>query len=344
MDEYNNRMSQSGEIEDEARGVPAQIPSQMSQIEFYGDVLLVVLVEINGDRQAVVPLRQFCDYLGVDWSGQRQRLLRDEELASEVMSVAVTPTQIHKRGYYNRPVLCLPLDLLPGWLFGVTPSRVKPEYRERVRLYRKKCYRALWEAFLRGELFSEEAETTSVVPSTVEKTVVPLGDQHIDALTEQINNLTAIVAFLQEHRRMLLEEAGQVVTIVEAGQQELLGRADHLSTQLTYVSSLLEQLVGRQSTTEAQVARIEARTQRLTPAHARNVQGLVEKIVRESERRSPKGIALIHAQVYGRLKTHFRAGKFDEIPDERYSEVEAFLGDLLRQITGGEQPMQGNLF
>ena len=142
----------------------------------------------------------------------------------------------------------------------------------------------------------------------MEKTVVPLGDQHIDALTEQINNLTAIVAFLQEHRRMLLEEAGQVVTIVEAGQQELLGRADHLSTQLTYVSSLLEQLVGRQSTTEAQVAKIEARTQRLTPAHARNVQGLVEKIVRESERRSPKGTALIHAQVYGRLKTHFRAG------------------------------------
>ncbi len=39
MDEYNNRMSQSGEIEDEARGVPALIPSQMSQIEFYGDVL-----------------------------------------------------------------------------------------------------------------------------------------------------------------------------------------------------------------------------------------------------------------------------------------------------------------
>ena len=44
------------------------------------------------------------------------------------------------------------------------------------------------------------------------------------------------------------------------------------------------------------------------------------------------------------LKTHFRAGKFDEIPDERYSEVEAFLGDLLRQVTGGEHPMQGNLF
>ena len=241
--------------------------------------------------QAVVPLRQFCDYLGVDCvQPQRQRLLRDEELASEVMSVAVTPTQIHKRGDHNRPVLCLPLDLLPGWLFGVTPSRVKPEYRERVRLLPEKVLSCPFGKPSCEESYSlkRQRRLRSVVPSTVEKTVVPLGDQHIDALTEQINNLTAIVAFLQEHRRMLLEEAGQVVTIVEAGQQELLGRADHLSTQLTYVSSLLEQLVGRQSTTEAQVAKIEARTQRLTPAHARNVQGLVEKIVRESERRPPE--------------------------------------------------------
>jgi hypothetical protein len=69
-----------------------------------------------------------------------------------------------------------------------------------------------------------------------------------------------------------------------------------------------------------------------------------EKIVRESKRRNQKGAALLHAQVYGRLKTHFRAGKFDEIPDERYEEVEAFLNDLLRQVIGGDLPTQGNLF
>jgi len=142
----------------------------------------------------------------------------------------------------------------------------------------------------------------------------------------------------------LLEEAGQVVSVIEAGQQELLQRADHLSAQLTYVSSLLEQLVGRQGETEGKLARIEERTKRLTPAHARNVQGLVERIVRESERRNPPGAALIHAQVYGRLKTHFRAGKFDEIPDERYSEVEEYLNGILRRVAGGEEPRQGNLF
>jgi|SRR5260370_6186668 len=323
----------------------ALIPIQVGQIDFYGDVLQVVLVEINGERLVLVPLRQFCQHLGVDWSAQRRSVLRDEVLAAEVMSVAIKTTIIPVRGQRQSYVaLCLPLDFLPGWLFNISPTRVKPEYRERVQRYRAKCYRVLWKAFLQGELFVEEEGKEALVVESVATSLAPSVDTRVDALTEQINTLTAIVAFLQEHRRMLLEEAGQVVTIIEAGKQELLERADYLSSQLTYVSSLLEQLVGRQSTTEAQVAKIEARTQRLTPAHARNVQGLVEKIVRESERRSPKGTALIHAQVYGRLKTHFRAGKFDEIPDERYSEVEAFLGDLLRQVTGGEHPMQGNLF
>src|SRR5260370_25773335 len=79
------------------------------------------------------------------------------------------------------------------------------------------------------------------------------------------------------------------------------------------------------------------------PAHARNVQGLVEKIVRESEQRSTKGSALIYVQVYGRLKTHFRAGKFDKLPDERYPELEEFLHEMLRNVVGGEGLRQGNL-
>lgn len=342
--EETKKTNQQEQPEDQDAQEKALVPLQVSQIDFYGDVLQVVLVEINGERLVLVPLRQFCQHLGVDWPSQYQRVQRDEVLAKEMMSVVITTTLIPVRGQrQSYPALCLPLDLLPGWLFTISPTRVKPELRERIQRYRGQCYRVLWKAFLQGDLFPEEERQATLIEA-IEVPLAPSGDQHIDALTEQINNLTAIVAFLQEHRRMLLEEAGQVVSIVEAGQQELLGRADHLSAQLSYVSSLLEQLVGRQETTEAQVAQINARTQRLTPAHARNVQGLVEKIVRESERRSPKGTALIHAQVYGRLKTYFRAGKFDEIPDERYTEVEAFLGDLLRQITGGEHPMQGNLF
>ena len=56
---------------------------------FYGDRLMVVLVEIGGEHQVLVPLRQFRQYLGVDWASQYQRTKRDEILAREMMSVVL---------------------------------------------------------------------------------------------------------------------------------------------------------------------------------------------------------------------------------------------------------------
>ena len=49
----------------------------------------------------------------------------------------------------------------------------------------------------------------------METAVVPSDDPRINALTEQIDTLTAIVAFLREHRQALVEEAGQVRAVIE---------------------------------------------------------------------------------------------------------------------------------
>ena len=343
MDENTYEEEETGEGPENAilEG-KALTPIQEGWMDFHGDALSVVLVEIASERQVYVPVRQFCEYLGLAWSPQYRRIERDEELQETVVFVTVTPTQTGKRGYYNRPVVCLPLEMLPGFLFGLTPSRVKPEFRERVRLYRKKCYRALWDAFLRGELFPED--TAVVISSTMgETTIVPSGDPRIDALTEQIDFLTSIKAFLEEHRAALLQEIG-VVHVLEAGQQQILRQGNELSAQLTYITSLLEGLVGRQAATEAQLTRVDERTKRLTPAHARAVQGMVERIVEASRRRHPRGPEVTHMHVYSRLKTRFRAGKFDEIDDARYGEVETFLHEMLQQVMSGEEPTQGSLF
>src|SRR6202163_3953191 len=158
-------LPQSGLEEAEATSERALVPLQVSQVDFYGDGLTAALVEIGGERLVLVPLRQFCQYLGVDWASQYQRTKRDEILAREMMSVVITTTLIPVRGQrQSYPALCLPLDLLPGWLFNISPSRVKPEYRERVQRYRGLCYRALWRGFQRGELFPVE-ELTSVEAS-----------------------------------------------------------------------------------------------------------------------------------------------------------------------------------
>jgi P22_AR N-terminal domain/ORF6C domain len=336
-------LTQSGLEEAEATSERALVPLQVSQVDFYGDGLTAALVEIGGERQVLVPLRQFCQYLGVDWASQYQRTKRDEILAREMMSVVITTTLIPVRGQrQSYPALCLPLDLLPGWLFNISPSRVKPEYRERVQRYRGLCYRALWQAFQRGELFPV-GEPTNVEASA--STITGSHDLRVIALSEQIETLSAIVELMQEHKAALLAE-GSAMEAVAINQQELMTQTVLISSQLDYVVTLLEGLVGRQVTTETRVAKIDERTAHLTPQHAHDVREMVDRIVQEMDRRSPGRpltYAQVYAQVYGRLKHHFRVAKYDQVSDERFEEVKAWLQEEWRRVRGGTLPEQESL-
>jgi P22_AR N-terminal domain len=343
--ENGEQLTQSGLEEAEATSERALVALQVSQVDFYGDGLMMVLVEIGGERQVLVPLRQFCQYLGVDWASQYQRTKRDEILAREMAAVVITTTAGpgQRSGQQRHAVICLPLDLLPGWLFNISPSRVKPAYRERVQRYRGLCYRALWRAFQRGELFPVE-EPTSVEASA--STITGSQDLRVIALSEQIETLSAIVELMQEHKAALLAE-GSAMEAVAANQQELMTQTVIISSQLDYVVTLLEGLVGREATTETIVARIDERTAHLTPQHAHYVREMVDRIVQEIDRRSPGRpltYAQVYAQVYGRLKRHFRVSKYDQVSDERFEEVQIWLQEEWRRVRGGTLPEQESLF
>ena len=88
---------------------------------------------VSTDREPIiyVPIRPICTYLGLSWSGQFERIKRDEVLSDALRFVRVTPT--NPQGG-DPEVLCLPLDYLPGWLFGVSASRVRPELKEKIIL------------------------------------------------------------------------------------------------------------------------------------------------------------------------------------------------------------------
>jgi hypothetical protein len=229
------------------------------------------------------------------------------------------------------------------------PRRPNYGVSYKIKRYRKDCYRVLWEAFLRGELFP--VEQALVEASVVE--AGPLGDPRIVALSEQIETLSAIVALMQEHKAALLAEASGMA-VVAANQQELLQRTDTISSQLDYVVALLEQLVGRQetlvgrqTTTETKVAKIDERTAHLTPAHAKYVHEMVDRIVQEIDRRNPGSTlnyARVYSQVYGRFKRYFRVAKYDQVADERFEEVKAWLQEELRRVRSGALPEQESLF
>ena len=120
-------------------GEPALVPVREQRVDFYGDTLLAAE---GPDARIYVPVRLLCEYLGLDWASQYQRIKRDPVLADAIRSVVVTTTD---RG--ARPMVTLPLDLLPGWLFGISAARVKPELQEKILRYRRECFRVLWDAF-----------------------------------------------------------------------------------------------------------------------------------------------------------------------------------------------------
>jgi hypothetical protein len=119
------------------------VPQTERFVDFYGDRINLLLLKDT----AYVPLKPIADFLGLAWSSQRQRTLRDNVMNKRAQNLTITALDGKQR-----EMLCLPLDLLPGWLFGISVSRVKEELQEKLDRYREECFQVLWEAFQEGRL------------------------------------------------------------------------------------------------------------------------------------------------------------------------------------------------
>lgn len=109
-------------------------------IDFYGDDLLAILVH----DEPYIALKPICDYLGLAWNAQYERVQRDPVLNEVAQLVRIT--RIGPTG--GRPeYLCLPLKYLNGWLFGISVNRVKESLRERIKQYQRECYGVLAQSF-----------------------------------------------------------------------------------------------------------------------------------------------------------------------------------------------------
>ncbi len=134
-------------------------------VEFYDDTILAVLVRMDGELAVLVPVRQICTVLQINWDGQRQRIMRDDVLSTCTVKVTVQiPPDLQRRAH-----VCLPLDYLHGWLFGITTSQVSEPYRERIKRYRRECFRVLSAAFQADLLLPDTSTTPPAAPPTVEQ-------------------------------------------------------------------------------------------------------------------------------------------------------------------------------
>jgi hypothetical protein len=132
----------------------ALVPRAVREVTFYGDVLLVALV---GDIPYVA-IRPITEFLGLEWGSQYNRIKRDDVLNEEAHLVLMAGADGKQRDMFS-----LPLEFLPGWLFGVTPSRARPEYKEKLTRYRRDCFRVLWQAF-QADLIQYSPVATALSP------------------------------------------------------------------------------------------------------------------------------------------------------------------------------------
>lgn len=174
---------------------------KVENIVFDGDTIQAV----KENEKVWVPLKPICTAMGIDWSGQKKLIERDEVLSS--VMVMMTTTGSDGKSY---EMVCLPLDYLNGWLFKLTPSLfTSKEVREKVIRYQRECFRVLAEHFL-GKASAEAAVSAAVMERARRYELNDRRDilKRIGGIMSQYGISAAAVKRLAERAEYILASSG----------------------------------------------------------------------------------------------------------------------------------------
>lgn len=104
------------------------------------------LVTFEQDDVHYTAMKPICDNIGLEWGSQYNRIKRDDVLNSVIFIMKMTGND--GKDYQ---MICLPIEYLNGWLFGIDVNRCKPEIRETLIKYKKECYQALHDYWFKGK-------------------------------------------------------------------------------------------------------------------------------------------------------------------------------------------------
>lgn len=104
----------------------------------------LITVEQNGVHY--VAMKPICENIGIQWESQYNRIRRDDVLNSVIFIMNMTGSDSK-----NYQMICLPIEYLNGWLFGIDINRCNPEIRDTLIKYKKECYQALHDYWFKGK-------------------------------------------------------------------------------------------------------------------------------------------------------------------------------------------------
>jgi hypothetical protein len=211
----------------------ALTPRTQKQVAFYGDSIVAVQLE---DGNVYVPVRQMCDLLGINYQGQIDRIRRDPVLQKYESEIVVSAPQGGEQA-----TNCLALKYVPGWLFGITASRVRAEVREKLILYQEQVYDIIWQAF-RDEVDPQSHKAPAFEP--------PLDDL---AVIEQMGLAIYRLARQQRAMEARLDNVEDAVWEVD---ERTRAEVAQLKSQLDALELRLAPPAKRMTITEAQAAEL----------------------------------------------------------------------------------------
>ncbi len=100
-------------------------------VNFHGTQIPTVKV---GDK-IFVAMKPVVENMGLVWHRQSQKIQDSTRYQHKVIPLN-TPGGTQK-------MICIPIEKLNGWLFGVSAEKVHPELKEKVLCYQDECFRVL---------------------------------------------------------------------------------------------------------------------------------------------------------------------------------------------------------
>lgn len=205
------------------------VPISQKTVGFYDDEITTIIIDDDQGHEVYVPLRPLCEYLGVSWNGQRERIKRDPVLDEVTMSARVTRADISEgsRQPKTSEMLCLPLDYLNGWLFGITANRVKDDdVRTKLIRYQKECYRVLAQEFVQTAVSPTPGSSTLQHVRDMGLAIVRLAEEQMEFdrrldKTDSVVQETAVVVDGLQKRVQALEtrtDPGEDISEEQASQ------------------------------------------------------------------------------------------------------------------------------
>jgi hypothetical protein len=141
--------------------------ADLIRVPFHGGELLAGGGEYANPGDRPVPLRPACDRLGVDLSGQLQKLRGKAWACVEIISMRMPGDD------QERPTACLPLRALPMWLTSITPSKVAPEMRTTLEAYQLEAADVLYRHFM-PQAAANDVDIATLLARALAEVVTPL--------------------------------------------------------------------------------------------------------------------------------------------------------------------------